>query len=237
MRSRLSIVLPVLNEEPFIAASLDALAPARAAGFEIIVADGGSDDATRPLALPRCDCVIAAPRGRASQMNAGAAEATGDILLFLHADTRLPQRGPDLVREAMDASDALWGRFDVAIDGRSPLLPLVAATMNIRSRRTGIATGDQAIFVRRQTFERIGGFPDIPLMEDIALSRRLKRESPPLCLRDKVVTSGRRWEKNGVMRTIVTMWRLRAAYYFGADPADLARAYGYAPRQEKGPDS
>ena len=233
MAAGISIIIPVLNEAASIAACLDALAPARDRGCEVIVADGGSSDATRALALLRCDCVVSAPRGRASQMNAGAAEASGDLLLFLHADTRLPDKALDSLSAAMTGSTALWGRFDIAIAGSSPLLPIVAAAMNWRSRSTGIATGDQAIFVRRQTFDRIGGYPDIPLMEDIAISRRLKRETPPLCLRDKAVTSGRRWDSNGVLRTIFKMWRLRAAYYIGADPAELARKYGYSPRGDE----
>ena len=225
---RLSIIVPVLNEAEIICAALSRLSGYRERGAEIVVADGGSVDATADLARPLSDRVIAAPRGRARQMNSGAAAASGDILLFLHCDCALPDGADRLLREGLAQTGAAWGRFDIRIDARPPLLRMVAAMMNARSRLTGIATGDQAIFVRKDTFERIGRFPEIALMEDVALSRALKRISPPLCLRAKVTTSGRRWEKNGVFRTIVLMWRLRLAYFLGANPAALARRYGYA---------
>jgi len=225
--------VPVLNEAQAIKDCLDALAPARRQGASIIVADGGSSDETAARARALCDALITAPRGRGSQMNAGAAAASNDILLFLHADTRLPQGGLEAMLENMARTGHNWGRFDVEIEGNHFLLPIVAALMNLRSRLTGIATGDQAIFVRRDIFETTGGFPDIALMEDIAMSKRLKRFGRPLCLRERVSTSGRRWEKHGVLRTIWTMWRLRAAYFFGADPAGLARRYGYRPRGDQ----
>src|SRR5262245_19300441 len=225
--SKLSIIVPVLNEGEGIAPTLDALADMRALGTEVIVVDGGSRDATIQRARLRTDRVISAPRGRALQMNAGAAKATGDVLLFLHADTRLPRDADHVVLTGLERSGRAWGRFDVMVEGRSPLLLLVGWLMNLRSRLTGIATGDQAIFVRRDAFQAVGGFPEIPLMEDIALCKRLKRVSRPLCLSERVVTSGRRWEKNGVLNTIVLMWRLRLAYFFGADPNELARQYGY----------
>jgi len=233
MRSAVSIVMPVLDEGAGLALALDRLEPARAAGVEVIVADGGSADSSVSTALTRCDQVVAAPRGRARQMNAGAAAASGAILLFLHADTRLPEGALEAVERAMADGRHAWGRFDVRIAGRSRLLPVVAAAMNLRSRWTGVATGDQAMFVRRDVFERIGGFPDIPLMEDIAISRRLKREGWPLCLRDRVTTSGRRWDERGALRTIATMWSLRAAFFLGADPARLARVYGYRPHEDR----
>jgi rSAM/selenodomain-associated transferase 2 len=163
-------------------------------------------------------------------MNAGAARARGATLLFLHADTHLPAGAVDAVAAAI-AAGACWGRFDVAIEGRLAGLGMVATMMNLRSRLTGIATGDQAIFVTLVAFEQVGGFPDLPLMEDIALSTRLKRIARPACLRQRVVTSGRRWEKHGLWRTILAMWRLRLRFFFGADPQALAREYGYAPRQ------
>jgi len=225
--ARLSIIMPVLDEGEGIAGALDALSDLRALGVEVIVVDGGSQDATVQRARLRADQVLSAPRGRALQMNAGAAKASGDVLLFLHADTRLPPEAERLVLDGLARSKHDWGRFDVSIAGRHLLLPLVAVMMNLRSRITGIATGDQAIFVRRDAFRDAGGFPEIPLMEDIVLSRRLKRTSRPLCLRERVITSGRRWETQGVVRTIFLMWRLRLAYFLGADPARLARRYGY----------
>jgi rSAM/selenodomain-associated transferase 2 len=164
-------------------------------------------------------------------MNAGASAARGDVLLFLHADTRLPEDADRLVLDGLAASGHAWGRFDVQIEGRHLLFPVIAAMMNLRSRLTGIATGDQAIFVERSAFAAIGGFPDIALMEDIELSRRLKRLGRPSCLKPRVKTSGRRWEKHGVVRTILTMWRLRLAFFFGAAPAKLATSYGHVPRQ------
>jgi rSAM/selenodomain-associated transferase 2 len=227
----LSIIIPVLNEAACIGAALEALAPLRRRGAEVIVADGGSRDATMELARPGADHVIAAPRGRAMQMNAGASIARNDVLLFVHADTRLPAEADRLVQEGLARSGRAWGWFDVTIDGVSPLLPLVAVTMNWRARLTGIATGDQAMFMTREAFKRVGGFPEIPLMEDIAISKRLKRISPPLCLAAKVTTSGRRWEQHGVVRTVLLMWRLRLAYFCGVAPDLLARRYGYAPRQ------
>jgi len=224
---RLSIIMPVLNEGEAIAAALDALSDLRGLGVEVIVVDGGSSDATVQRARLRADHVLKTPRGRALQMNAGAEKATGDVLLFLHSDTRLPTAAELLVLGGLERSGCAWGRFDVTIAGRHPLLATVSRMMNLRSRATGIATGDQAIFVKREVFVAAGGFPAIPLMEDIALCKRLKRVGRPLCLRERVVTSGRRWERHGVLRTIVLMWRLRLSYFFGADPALLARRYGY----------
>lgn len=226
----LSIVLPVLNEAPGIAAALHALAPLRGGGAEVIVVDGGSTDRSTDLAEALADRVLDAPRGRASQMNAGAAVARGGVLLFLHADTRLPEGANVLVAQAI-AAGRHWGRFDVRIEGRSAWLPLVAAMMNRRSRLTGIATGDQAMFVSRAAFAAAGGFPDIPLMEDIELSRRLRRSGRPACLSARVTTSGRRWEAQGVWRTILRMWWLRLRFFLGADPRRLAVDYGYAPRK------
>lgn len=222
---RISIILPVLDEAAGIVDQLKALQSLRRQGHEVIVVDGGSADGTAELARPLADRVQSAPRGRSLQMNAGAAEARGEVLLFLHADTRLPERALDEVTAALSKADCGWGRFDVSIEGRHPMLRVVASLMNVRSRLTGIATGDQAVFVTRAAFERAGGFPPIALMEDIALSVALKRISRPACLRARVTTSGRRWEKHGIGRTIVRMWRLRLAYFFGVEPARLARAY------------
>lgn len=221
----LSIVIPTLDEAEGIAATIAALQPLRARGCEVIVADGGSGDGTAELARPLADTVVAAPRGRARQQNAGAAAATGDVLLFLHADTRLPAAADRLVLDGLGRTGRGWGRFDVRLTGRHPLLRVIERMMGIRSRLTGIATGDQAIFVRRDWFRDVGGFPGIPLMEDVALSGTLKRRGRPLCLRAAVVTSSRRWESRGVWRTMLLMWGLRLAYALGADPVALAERY------------
>ena len=222
----LSIVVPVLNEAAEIETTLQALAPLRTRGCEVIVVDGGSADDTLALAKSLADRTIAAPRGRASQMNAGGATAKGDVLLFLHADTRLPENADALVIDALSRSRRAWGRFDVRFTKGA--LPLIAWTMNVRSRLTGIATGDQAMFVTRKAFESVGGFPEIALMEDIALSARLKRISRSAYVSARATTSPRRWQKHGTIRTILLMWRLRFAYFFGAPPEALARAYRHA---------
>ncbi len=229
--ARISIILPVLDEAPIIRAALAALQPLRRAGHEVILLDGGGTDRTPDAAADLADAVLHSPAGRARQMNAGAARATGDILLFLHGDTLLPREADRLVMEGLQRRGCQWGRFDVRLAGRHPLLRLVESLMNLRSRLSGIATGDQAMFMRREAFMAAGGFPDIALMEDIALSRRLKALSPPLCLRTQVVTSSRRWEDHGILRTILLMWRLRLAYFLGADPGALARRYygGHGP--------
>jgi rSAM/selenodomain-associated transferase 2 len=217
---RLSVIVPALNEARNIRAALEALAPLRARGHEVIVADGGSTDGTAELAAGLCDQVLNTPRGRAVQMNAGARAATGSALLFLHVDTQLPPLADEMVFSSLKTHS--WGRFDAKIDSRHPLLKIVGCAMSLRSRLTGIATGDQAIFVRRAAF---AGFPEIALMEDVAFCKRMKRAAPPACLHEKVVTSGRRWESRGVLRTIVLMWSLRLLYFLGARPERLIRFY------------
>ena len=224
---RLTIVIPALDEAPIIAGALTALQPLRQRGAEIIVADSGSRDGTPALAAPLADRVVAAPRGRGAAMNAGAAAGTGNSLVFLHADTMLPENADALIAAAL--AQRAWGRFDIRIGGHHPFLAVVARMVNLRSWLTGVATGDQAIFVTRAAFAAVGGFPDLPLMEDVALSHRLKRLGRPYCIGTHAVTSGRRWEHHGVIRTIVLMWRLRLAYYLGVEPARLARAYGPVP--------
>ena len=217
---RLSVVVPALNEAARIRDALEALAPLRGRGHEVIVADGGSTDGTPQLAVGLCDRVVSSARGRGVQMNAGARAASGDVLLFLHVDTFLPRGAEESILATTD--DHLWGRFDVEIEGRHPLLKVIACAMNLRSRLTGIATGDQAIFVRRGAF---AGFPEIALMEDVAFSAAMKRRARPACLRQRVRTSGRRWETRGVLRTVLQMWRLRLMYFLGARPEALARRY------------
>ena len=224
MRPALCIVLPVLDEASALAEQLRALQGLRSRGARVVVVDGGSQDETLAIAREHADLALLAPRGRASQMNAGAAACPADVLLFLHADTALPEAADTLIARALDQRD--WGRFDVRIEGRHPALRLIAAMMNLRSRLSGVATGDQAVFVRRRVFESLGGFAALPLMEDLDLCRRLKRQGPPVCLREQVVTSGRRWEQYGVWRIVWLMWRLRAAWFFGAD----AHAHGTVQR-------
>jgi rSAM/selenodomain-associated transferase 2 len=221
----LSIIVPTLNEASGIRAALEALQPLRAAGHEVIVVDGGSDDGTLALASPLADRVLTCTRGRAIQMNDGANVARGAWFLFMHADTRLPADSARLLGDRLATGNHAWGRFDIAIEGTHWLLPVVARLMNLRSRLTGIATGDQTIFVRKDAFSAVGGFPPLALMEDVALSRALKRISRPLCLRERVVTSGRRWESRGVARTILLMWWLRLRYLLGAAPEHLAKIY------------
>ena len=217
--------MPVLNEAGTLPSSLSRLAALRTRGHEVLVVDGDSLDRSRERAAGLADRVLTAPRGRALQMNAGAAAARGDALLFLHVDTRLPDEADRLIEVAL-AGGRGWGRFDVRLSGRHHLFRIIERMMNLRSRLTGIATGDQAVFVRRALFEAIGGFPPIPLMEDVAISRRLKRAGGrPACVRVPVVTSSRRWERDGVLRTVLLMWRLRLAYALGADPAWLAARY------------
>ena len=223
---RLSIIIPALNEADGIVATLESLSELRRRGHEVIVVDGGSEDGTAGSASVLADRVLAASAGRAVQMNAGARAAAGDVFLFLHADSRLPAGADRLVLQRLAAGNAVWGRFDVRIAGEHPLLRMVESMMNLRSRLTHICTGDQSIFVCREAFEAVGGYPTQELMEDIAISARLRRLSAPVCLRDRCVTSARRWESRGVLRTIVLMWWLRLQYAFGAAPARLGRRYG-----------
>ena len=222
---RLTIIVPMLNEAEALPQLLAQLSVYSARGCEIILVDGGSKDGSDTLARQAGFTVLNAPRGRARQMNAGVARASGDIYLFLHADTLLPDSANSLILEALSNSRSGWGRFDVQISGVSVWFPLIASMINLRSRLSGIATGDQAIFVQRELFDRVGGFPDQPLMEDIELSRHLNKLSAPICLRAKVTTSGRRWETRGVIRTVLLMWRLRLAYYLGVPAESLARTY------------
>jgi rSAM/selenodomain-associated transferase 2 len=219
----ISVVIPVLNEEKTIAATLRALV--QVAPHEIIIVDGGSIDRTLEICRHHGVKILMSARGRARQMNAGAKEACGDALLFLHADTRLPPTALDDIQRALREPCCLGGRFDVQLDGEHWMLKVVGALINCRSRLTKVGTGDQAIFVRREVFERIGGYPDIALMEDIAFCRALKRRGEIACLRTRVVTSARRWESDGVWRTIVRMWTLKFLYLAGVPPARLKQFY------------
>jgi rSAM/selenodomain-associated transferase 2 len=225
VREKISIIVPVLNEAHAIAQTLSALQPLQSGGHEVIVVDGGSADDSMALSEPFADQVISSPRGRSRQMNAGATVATGDIFLFLHADTFLPKAADRLILSGLKRYGRNWGHFDVRLSGRHPALRAAETLMNLRSRVSGIATGDQALFVKRAPFEEVGGFPNIDLMEDIALSRTLKKYGPPLCLWQRALTSSRRWEKNGILRTILLMWFLRFAYFFKVSPGRLAQLY------------
>ena len=226
---RLSIIIPVLNEAERLPGLLEHLAPLCGCDTEVIVVDGGSEDDSRQAAARAGAQVIRSERGRARQMNAGAAVAQGNILLFLHADTALPSSAEQAIETAIQrgggVQENVWGRFDVCITGRPFMLRVVASLMNWRSRLSGIATGDQAMFMTRHAFASAGGFPDQPLMEDIELSKRLLARSRPVCLTDRVVTSGRRWEARGIWRTIWLMWRLRWLYWRGVSAAELAKSY------------
>lgn len=222
---RISIIVPMLDEAAGLPVALAALRAERDAGCELILVDGGSSDASVAIASAAGVPPIIGPRGRARQMNAGAADSRAPVLLFLHADTRLPAGAAGLIEKALASGRHRWGRFDVRIDGRPRMLRVIARMMNLRSRLTGIATGDQAIFVTRTAFTAVGGFPDQPLMEDIELSRRLLALSRPACIRTPVITSGRRWEQRGLWRTVALMWRLRWAYWRGVPAAELAAHY------------
>ncbi len=222
---RLSIVIPALNEANNIAVTLVPLQVMRARGVEVLLIDGGSVDATAQIASSLVDRVISTNKGRAAQMNAGAAVATGDTLLFLHADSILPPDADRLIFNGLQSTSRAWGRFDVAIKGAHFFLPVIAWFMNHRSRLTAIATGDQGLFMTVDAFKSAGGFASIPLMEDVSMCVTLKKIGAPICLTQKIITSGRRWEKHGVSRTILLMWRIRLAYFLGADPAQLHRAY------------
>ncbi|MBU4182874.1 MAG: glycosyl transferase [Burkholderiales bacterium RIFCSPHIGHO2_02_FULL_66_10] len=222
---RFSIIVPMLNEAPGLPGLLARLTELERQGCEILIVDGGSDDGSVSLAERAGFRVLASQKGRARQMNLGAAQATGDVLLFLHADTLLPEDALTTLRQSMQKTAAVWGRFDVLIDGAHPMLRVIATLMNHRSRWTGIATGDQAIFVTRKAFNAVGGYPDQPLMEDIELSNRLRALARPACIPTPVRTSGRRWESRGVWRTVLLMWRLRWAYWRGTPAEQLAQRY------------
>ena len=222
---RTSIVIPVRNEAEVIASTLHALKAWRAAGHEIVVVDGGSTDQTPTIAAPLCDRMVRTIPGRATQMNAGAAAAGGDLLVFLHADTRLPRNSQAELGRIAGGDRECWGRFDVRLDAHPTIYRVIETLMNWRSRWSGIATGDQTIFVARTLFERCGGYPPIALMEDIALCLTLRSEMAPICLKSKVVTSARRWQNNGVVTTVIQMWWLRVAFFFGVSAERLRAAY------------
>ncbi|MEZ5540618.1 MAG: TIGR04283 family arsenosugar biosynthesis glycosyltransferase [Pseudomonadota bacterium] len=224
-QARISVVVPALNEAGVLVRTLQSLQPLRRRGHEIIVVDGGSSDGTACEAATLADRVLHAQRGRAWQLHTGACAARGAILWFLHADTEPPPGADRLIQARLATGQGDWGWFDVRLTGSRWLLRCVAWLMNRRARLSGIATGDQGMFVRRAAYDRAGGFPPIPLMEDIALSRRLRRLGRPLPIAVRLTSSSRRWEKHGIVRTILTMWGLRLAYFLGVKPQVLARYY------------
>jgi rSAM/selenodomain-associated transferase 2 len=219
----ISVICPVLNEAKAIGATLAALLPLKP--NEIIIVDGGSGDGTQEICRGLGVAVMVAPRGRAMQMNYGAARATGDVLLFLHADTRLPPTAFSDIRAALADPHYVGGRFDLELDDDRWMLRVIGTMISVRSRLSKVGTGDQAIFVRRAIFDTLGGFPEIPLMEDVAFCRALKRAGAVACLKSKVITSARRWELDGVWRTILRMWFLKACYFLGVSPRRLKQFY------------
>ena len=222
---RISVIVPALNEQDCIGELLSRLQPLRARGHEVIVVDGGSCDQTCSIAGPGADVVMESAPGRARQMAVGAAQARHDILWFVHADTLVPEHADASILDALSRGGAQWGRFDVRLSGDHRLLRIVEWMMNWRSRMTGMCTGDQGIFVTRRTYDAVGGMPDQPLMEDLELSKRLRKMGRPACLTERVATSSRRWERRGILRTIVHMWSLRAAYALGVDSKRLSTWY------------
>ncbi len=219
----ISIIIPVLNEEAAIENLLQQLQALRQQGHEVIVVDGGSSDKTRLMAEPLADKVLTSSPGRAIQMNRGTEYVRHNIFWFLHADSIVPENAPALISVALKKKS--WGRFNVRLSGAHIMFRLIAFMMNLRSCITGIATGDQGIFVQKAAFEKVAGFSPLPLMEDIDISKKLKQVSPPACIREKLVTSSRRWEKNGIIRTILLMWRLRLAFWLGVSAHKLVQQY------------
>ncbi|KHF24760.1 TIGR04283 family arsenosugar biosynthesis glycosyltransferase [Solemya velum gill symbiont] len=221
----ISIIIPALNEAETIEQTLSCLQMMRGRNCEVILVDGGSNDATMDLAGPLADRILTCEKGRANQLEHGVKHSTAPLIWFLHADTRVPENTDEVIEIALEKQDATWGRFNVRLDGRHPLFRIIEKMMNYRSCITGICTGDQGIFVRRDTLEAIGGVPRQALMEDIELSKRLKTTASPLCMKQVLVTSSRRWQEKGVIRTVLLMWYLRAAYAFGVPAGKLARLY------------
>jgi rSAM/selenodomain-associated transferase 2 len=225
---KVSIIIPVLNEAQYISETLAPLQQLRTAGHEVIIVDGGSHDATLDVSRSYADHVLISRPGRAFQMNAGSDVASGNVLLFLHADTRLPENVINTIENVLsghEADQAFWGRFNVRLSGSARAFRVIERMINIRSCLTSVATGDQAIFISRGLFDRVHGYPEIPLMEDVAISKRLRKYTRSRCLSETVVTSSRRWEQSGVLATVLLMWKLRLYYFFGVSPETLARMY------------
>ncbi|MCW8854049.1 MAG: TIGR04283 family arsenosugar biosynthesis glycosyltransferase [Gammaproteobacteria bacterium] len=222
---KISIIIPCLNEEESILQTLMPLQTMREHGHEVIISDGGSTDKTCELALPYVDTLITSPKGRAQQMNTGALQANGDVFWFLHADTIAPENADQYINQVIKYNHSIWGRFNVHLSGQKFQFRIIEFLMNLRSCLTGIATGDQGIFVLRSYFKELNGYKNISLMEDVEISKRLKKIKKPACIKHKITTSSRRWEKHGILRTIFLMWKLRTAYYLGASEDKLASQY------------
>jgi len=222
---KISIIIPILNDADLLKKQLQSLQAWRAAGHEIIVVDGGSEETITASDREMADRFLSTNRGRALQMNEGARLADGDILLFLHADSGLPENAGTLIERAMEDCTASWGRFDVRLSSERLIFRIIGWAINIRSYITGVATGDQGLFVRRSVFEQLAGYAPIPLMEDVEISKRLRRITRPIRLKGQIVTSSRRWEQHGVFSTVFLMWWLRLLYFLGVSPEKLIKKY------------
>jgi len=221
---KLSVIVPVINEEMNLSRIAGCLRSVIEQGHEVIIVDGGSTDNTLTIAYDITDTIIISKKGRALQMNNGASVASGNVVLFLHADTLLPENVAEIISDVY-VGENFWGRFDVRLSNEKYVYRLIECMMNMRSSLTSIVTGDQAMFFEKNLFDRIGGFPEIALMEDVEISRQLKKISKPVRLKSKVVTSSRRWETNGVVATVLLMWKLRLYYFFGVSPEKLSQMY------------
>lgn len=222
---KLSIIIPALNESRHLLASLQSLSLLKNHPHEIIIVDGGSDDDTLKIAEPYVDFIFTSEKGRATQMNMGAAHASGDILWFLHADSLIPDNAYKHICTSLQNNQHIWGRFNIKLSGSNPVFRIIEQLINLRSKITKIATGDQGIFVLRSEFEKLNGFAAQPLMEDIQLCKQLKKISAPACLVNTITTSSRRWESRGIIKTVILMWYLRLAYFLGTPASKLAKQY------------
>ncbi|MCW9030480.1 MAG: TIGR04283 family arsenosugar biosynthesis glycosyltransferase [Gammaproteobacteria bacterium] len=220
-----SIIIPALNEESSIKNLLQQLQVSRQQGHEVIVVDGGSEDQTIAVSTLLADKVIQSDPGRAVQMNKGAVQASGDILWFLHADSVISENAIKNIQFNLNEQNKDWGRFNIKLSGLHYMFRIIEKMINFRSCLSSIATGDQGIFIKRKVFDDVGGYSNIPLMEDIDISKKLRAQSRSVCIKETLTTSSRRWEKNGILSTILLMWRLRFLYWLGISADKLASQY------------